>query len=264
MSDHQDAEDEFEQPVSNCKAQLQSCLQLPIILATVSLLLNAVFASAWLYPHLTQPHKLATDKEWNQFQPWIEDSIYFSKHHQTRNDQQWAAMDWASGVVAISDSEANELGLPKSQRFPWDESKGIYLINAYHNLHCLSFLWKSLAGFRDGKPFELGDYHGFHCLDQLRQDTICYADDTPRYTGGRRWKNTSGYNQTRQCRDWSRLERWAKERTGCYRYLNETAHEELDRYKFCPRDSPYNEVIEEIYGANERQRLVKLYGPAAA
>ena len=28
-------------------------------------------------------------------------------------------------------------GLPVAQRFPWDQSKGVYLLNGHHNLHCI-------------------------------------------------------------------------------------------------------------------------------
>lgn len=59
------------------------------------------------------------------------------RHHKTKTDEAWEAIDFNAGMVAIDDKEANELGIPLSQRFPWDESKGIYLINGYHNLHCL-------------------------------------------------------------------------------------------------------------------------------
>lgn len=29
------------------------------------------------------------------------------------------------------------MGLPEAQTFPWDDNKGLYLLNGYHNLHCL-------------------------------------------------------------------------------------------------------------------------------
>lgn len=38
----------------------------------------------------------------------------------------------------------------------------------------------------------------------------------------------------------------------------------MDRHKFCPKDSPYNEVINAVYGMDEHKRLRGLYGEAAA
>ncbi len=52
-------------------------------------------------------------------------------------DDRWEAIDINSGVVAITDEWASEHNLAPTQRFPWDTSKGVYLITAFHTLHCL-------------------------------------------------------------------------------------------------------------------------------
>lgn len=67
-------------------------------------------------------------------------------------------------------------------------------------------------------------------------------------------------HQQRQCRDWSKLERWALDRTACYHHMNDTVVDTRDRYKLCPEGSPYNDKIAEIFGPNERQRIIELYG----
>ena len=41
------------------------------------------------------------------------------------------------GLVALSDEFVMEKGLSTAQRFPWDHKKGIYVLNGYHNLHCI-------------------------------------------------------------------------------------------------------------------------------
>lgn len=43
------------------------------------------------------------------------------------------------GMVALTDAEADSMSLlPSQQRFPWDsENKRMYVVNAYHGLHCL-------------------------------------------------------------------------------------------------------------------------------
>ena len=49
----------------------------------------------------------------------------------------WEKADTGPGAVALPDDFVQEKGLPVSQRFVWDDSKGLYLLNGYHSLHCL-------------------------------------------------------------------------------------------------------------------------------
>ena len=50
-----------------------------------------------------------------------------------------------------------------------------------------------------------------------------------------------GQGQQRQCRDWTKLEKWAVTHNACYVYVNETQGVDsmFNRYKWCPQDSPY-------------------------
>ena len=52
-------------------------------------------------------------------------------------DAAWEAIDYNSGNVALDDDYVAEMGLPISQRFPWDHSKGLYFMNGQHQIHCL-------------------------------------------------------------------------------------------------------------------------------
>lgn len=52
-------------------------------------------------------------------------------------DTSWANLDIDSGVIALSDDYVTSNGLPEAMRFPWDDTKGVYFVNAHHNLHCL-------------------------------------------------------------------------------------------------------------------------------
>ena len=52
-------------------------------------------------------------------------------------DKLWAALDMDPTMVALPDDFAAERGLPKAERFPWDKSKGVYQLEAFHQLHCL-------------------------------------------------------------------------------------------------------------------------------
>jgi len=180
--------------------------------------------------------------------PWTLNGPYFDEDEAV-SDEAWESMNIDAGAVALTDEYVSKMGLPTSQRFPWDDTKGIYNLNAYHSLHCLKMLRTSLRESQQGReqstPFE----HQLHCVDALRQEVICNADDTPRYTGFQPLKS-SGLGQFRQCRNWKDLEAWAAENTACWRYINNTDpnFDSLERYKFCPEGSPYYAYIHEIFG----------------
>lgn len=67
---------------------------------------------------------------------WKFRSEWYSRNR-TSSDALWDAISFDAGMIALNDEEAAAMGLPLSERFPWDQNKGIYLVNAYHNLHCL-------------------------------------------------------------------------------------------------------------------------------
>ena len=61
----------------------------------------------------------------------------YTQSNETLRNQSWDAISIDDGIVALPDDYVAQEGLPVSQRLPWDTSKGIYLINAHHNLHCV-------------------------------------------------------------------------------------------------------------------------------
>lgn len=63
----------------------------------------------------------------------------YSGKNSTEVDRLWyETIPWESGILSIENAEAEALGLPESQRFPWDPNrKRLYIINAHHNLHCV-------------------------------------------------------------------------------------------------------------------------------
>ena len=90
------------------------------------------------------------------------------------------------------------------------------------------------------KPLTYTYEHQTRCLDTLRRDILCNADDTPRYQTPTKTPD-SGVGQMRMCRDWDKLEAWAKQYNSCWNYVDE-AHDhqnELERYIYCPPESPY-------------------------
>lgn len=92
--------------------------------------------------------------------------------------------------------------------------------------------------------------HVTHCLNVLREEVMCNADDTPRYTGrlnSEKGKEhpTSGIGQARMCNDWGKLRSWAVAHSGCFRAVNESTPNfpTIERYKFCPKGMNYSSSI---------------------
>ena len=41
------------------------------------------------------------------------------------------------GVIAVSQDWIKAKSLPASMRFPWDDTKHVYVLSFHHNIHCL-------------------------------------------------------------------------------------------------------------------------------
>ncbi|PQE26543.1 Tat pathway signal sequence protein [Rutstroemia sp. NJR-2017a BBW] len=195
------------------------------------------------YANLKQDHS----------RPYVGYSEYSGSNF-TRTDELWNAVDYNAGLVALPNDWTKSKGLPKSSMFPWDKEKSIWLLNGHHNLHCVKRIYLSLKEYRDGLPQSLPPQHIYHCLDSLRDQIICDADDTPRFTlSANEQGHFTGLHQERQCRDWNKLEAWAKENTACYRYGDPSWNDksQYERVKFCPDDSPYLPIIREFFGKGD-------------
>lgn len=185
--------------------------------------------------------------------PW-EDKTEYNNENFTAMDRKWGELRADNGIITLPKTYAAEHGLQRGSEFPWDSSKDIYLLNGYHGIHCLSQLYLTLKEYRDDLPQSHTFEHSTHCLDWLRNDVMCRADDTPLYTTNSRIP-ANGIGQVRKCKDWSKLESWAKEHTACYRYGNFVAEDKLDsqigRFKYCPADSPYLPKVREYFGKGD-------------
>jgi len=112
----------------------------------------------------------------------------------------------------------------------------------------------ALREYRDGRPQSHTFEHSNHCLDWLRNDIMCRADDTPLFATNSS-KSENGIGQYRQCRDWGKLEAWAKEHHACYRYgdfvVEDKKPSQLGRFQYCPDDSPYLPRVREYFGKGD-------------
>ncbi|KAL8923920.1 MAG: hypothetical protein Q9208_004357 [Pyrenodesmia sp. 3 TL-2023] len=218
-------------------------LLIPISLV-VSLMLNAVLVARLntrVSPNDAAPLVSKFAKlEFNVPIPFSWHTDYNGKD-QARANELWDALgaEIDSGFIAVTDEWAAANDLLEAQRFPWDTSKGIYLVNGQHNLHCLKNIRSAYMEYHTGQNQSKTFPHINHCFDALRQDIMCHADDTPRYTTTTN-DPESGVGQVRQCRSWEQLQRWSRERTACFRNIREGERiHEMERYKFCPPGSEY-------------------------
>ena len=70
---------------------------------------------------------------WNRF--WW-NTEYSPKNH-NNSDALWDAILPSHGFIAMNEAWAFERNWPESMRLPSDGSKRVYLLEAYHQLHCL-------------------------------------------------------------------------------------------------------------------------------
>ena len=107
----------------------------------------------------------------------------------------------------------------------------------------------SLSEHRHSVPQSRAFPHVLHCLDEIRQDIICHADATPRYTTADAVPET-GVGQLHQCASWGALEAFADANSACFRFINQTdAIDTLERFRFCPEESPYKEQVDKNFPA---------------
>ena len=91
-------------------------------------------------PLLTQAYTLAAvdtgSDEWTQYTWWSKFSSMVPEQEPVV-DELWDDILPAHGIVAVDHQWAAERKIPASMSLPSDASKGVYIIDAYHQIHCL-------------------------------------------------------------------------------------------------------------------------------
>jgi len=197
-------------------------------------------------PHAGLRERVRGKKYWH-------DTIYAHSKNNTFRDQLWDGIDIDRSVIALDHDEAALLGLPRSQNFVWDETKGIYIINAYHQLHCIKTLYQVITEADRGQKMSFEYLHLTHCLDALRQEVECVADDSLLYSveGD---VIPVGEGQTLQCRDFAKLDEWALEHYACYTFHNLKPpyfSDGPEKYMNCHKDSEFFPKMREFLGHGE-------------
>ncbi|KAH8590153.1 hypothetical protein B0O99DRAFT_635324 [Bisporella sp. PMI_857] len=153
-------------------------------------------------------------------QPYIQNFSWFTDYSTVRDkdgdyvDRLWDEIIPGHGIVAVNHEWAARKGFPISMSLLNDHTKGVYIIDAYHQIHCLTIVRKTFYEIQKNKSLTWPIEHSMHCFDNFRQYIQCTAGDTLLYTWG---KNSTGDGQQRRCRNWNTLRDWASEHTACYR-----------------------------------------------
>jgi hypothetical protein len=144
----------------------------------------------------------------------------FDSASDTIADAAWDSIEAGHGDVLLTPAEAASLGLPPSFPHPFNQGYSVYIIDAYHAMHCLKVLRDHYMRMYHAHKYEgpggwprLGDWpleHDVHCFDSLRQHVMCHADDTLLYSRGH---HDAGVQQTKMCRSWDALRDWAGARS---------------------------------------------------
>ncbi|KAA8644454.1 uncharacterized protein ATNIH1004_008658 [Aspergillus tanneri] len=168
-----------------------------------------------------------------QFQ-WITD-IYSTADPDKRDavNAAWDEIVPAHGIVAVPHEWAAKRNLPASMSLFSDPSKGVYIIDAYHQIHCLTVIRKTFTQLSLGQAPSVPVGHSNHCFDSLLQYIVCgTSGDTLLYTWGR---NITGDRQLRKCIDWNKRKTWAKENTACYKDSDHPVRL-IDHFNHCEND----------------------------
>ncbi|KAI0381321.1 hypothetical protein F5Y04DRAFT_280854 [Hypomontagnella monticulosa] len=215
-----------------------------IVVLTVSLITNVIQLWLWfqaraIIDKCTSPIGMLLSTHFGELTIWVDDS------NLTMLDELWYGMNVDPGVIQLP----KDAHLGTTQDYPWDTSKGLYMLNSYHTLHCLQIIYGYVRASPEERPTF---FHFIHCLDIIRLDTICQADDTLlTYEAQQR----SEMPPKRMCRSWDQLEEYAIQNSACFqrREPSDPLHNTVYEYTNCPASSPYYSLIEELKAGNYTQ-----------
>ncbi|KAG8156765.1 hypothetical protein KVR01_013370 [Diaporthe batatas] len=220
----------------------------------VSSLLNLLLVVKWLVPRLEEtdlPHLSRSSYAGllNDVPVQFKWNSEYSDVNNPQLDELWqfdGMFDY--GMIALTDTEIDSMSLlPSEQSFPWDpENKSLYHLNGHHGLHCLRLIYTSISSYRASTPQKTPFPHILHCLDNLRQDIICAADDSPRYLTNN--GSHSGESQVRFCRDFGKLNDWARERDACFRQQHDLADvmEPIEKFTYCKTEENRKKYLDQV------------------
>jgi hypothetical protein len=106
----------------------------------------------------------ALPTQWKRLDWW---TAYSDKNF-TETDALWDAINPAHGFIAMDRQWAKERHWPDSMHLPSDDSKNVYLLEAYHLLHCVTIIRKTFYEALNRAPkYTYNPPHAGHCIDMM-------------------------------------------------------------------------------------------------
>ncbi|OAG11632.1 uncharacterized protein CC84DRAFT_1080192, partial [Paraphaeosphaeria sporulosa] len=144
-------------------------------------------------------------------------SIYAHSKYMS-NDEEVASKAWddilaGHGVIALDADYIAEKNLPPSVALPDDSGNFMYVIEAYHAMHCTVMIREHYVLMEQGHAWNWSRPHDMHCFDAIRQYIMCNVDDTILWTNGHR---ETGHGQEKKCNDWDALRDYAESKSANY------------------------------------------------
>lgn len=105
-----------------------------------------------------------------QYKPFLWNTVY-SSEDQTIQDETWDSIVWTHGLIAVDQEWAKSQNWPETMARPNNGTQAVYLLEAYHEVHCLRLIRKMFKESRES-PAPLSEHqarHIDHCFDSLLQ-----------------------------------------------------------------------------------------------
>lgn len=114
----------------------------------------------------------------------------------------------ARGYVHFDDYESYDLSDPYTVSLNRTHDGPGYMISAFHQLHCLSYLVQHFQqGYGGTNLTQEVAHHSAHCFDYIRQTIMCAGDTT--LEG--KTEAGPGWGSVHECVDYDALLGWANE-----------------------------------------------------
>ena len=100
--------------------------------------------------------------KYSQEIPLPSDTQYCTTPNETHMDFLWETLEGLPGLVALDANFVREKQLPATLEFPWDSSKGVYIVSSFHSLHCLVRIDEIQRDYEGSLPTALENALHFH------------------------------------------------------------------------------------------------------
>ncbi|KAK8042504.1 hypothetical protein PG994_012987 [Apiospora phragmitis] len=111
---------------------------------------------------------------------YMRGDMFFNESDTLHTLNHWIELSSGSrGYVVVKDADRFDLPAPYTVAIDRDSEGPGYMMSAFHQLHCLSYLATHLQqGYAGVNLTEEVAHHTAHCFNYLRQGIMCSADTT--------------------------------------------------------------------------------------